>query len=45
MAALYVLKQPEASNKVVVYPQVALLFELEDEETRKVMLNASEPKI
>ena len=36
----------EARDKVVVYPQVALTFELEDAEARgDVMMNASEPKI
>ena len=38
--------KPEAWDKVIVYPQVALPFKLEDAEAREgVTPNASEPKI
>ena len=38
--------KPEASDEVVMYPQVALPFKLEDAEAEEsVKLNASEPKI
>ena len=38
--------KPEDRDKVVVYPQVVLLFEPEDAEAREsVTLNASEPKV
>ena len=38
--------QPEAKDKVIVYPQVALPFEPQDAGAREgVMLNASEPKV
>ena len=38
--------RPGARDKIVVYLQVALPFELEDAEAREgVMLNASEPKV
>ena len=38
--------QPETSNEVVVYPQVACPLKLEEVEAREGgMLNASEPKI
>ena len=38
--------KPEATDKVVVYPQVALPFKPEDARARDgVTLNASEPKV